>query len=253
MKSTFGIAQSQLTRESPRAGARAQDRKVSYVRQLFSDGTQEYDFLLKILSLGRDYYWRNSIIEKSKVKSGDLVLDIACGTGLVTYAFGRNRARVIGIDVTMEMIRRAMTENAYRTSDVDFVLARAENLPLRSDSFDASTISLALRNVSSQVETLAEMKRCTRKGKIVLSLDFSRPRNRFFKPFYDFYTFNVLPALGLLISRHWNTIFLYLANSIEKSRDPEQIVETMRSIGLSNPSATRFTHGVTALVSGTKS
>jgi demethylmenaquinone methyltransferase / 2-methoxy-6-polyprenyl-1,4-benzoquinol methylase len=252
LKRSFGIARSQVTRDRSDSTKSLPDPKVSYVVRLFSDGTREYDFLLKILSLGRDRHWRGSLLREAGVRKGDRVLDIACGTGLVSYSFAGMGATVVGIDVTREMIRTAMDLPEYRRGDVDFIVARAENLPLRSDSFDASTISLALRNVSSQVETLGEMSRCTKSGRRVISLDFSRPTSGFFRPFYDFYIFKVLPALGLIISFHWNTIFLYLANSIEKSRNPEDIQMTMDSIGLKGSGVKRMTFGVTAIVSGMK-
>lgn len=220
--------------------------------RLFADGPGEYDFLLKLLSLGRDGYWRRAIVETTGSGKGSTILDIACGTGLVTYTFARNGANVVGIDVTKEMLQQAEKLPYFKMYPVDFIVARAENLPLRSEVFDASTISLALRNVSSQVETLGEMKRCVKEGGSVISLDFARPQGRLFKPFYSFYIFKVLPTIGLLISRHWNTIFLYLANSIVKSRDPERIRETMESIGLRDSSVKRMTHGTTALVSGKK-
>lgn len=249
---SFTIAESQLTREGPQV-ATVPDKKVSYVRRLFSEGPGEYDFLLKVLSLGRDNYWRDCMREKANLKPNSTVLDIACGTGLVTYSFAqKEKAHVVGVDVTKEMLQQAMNLDSYKKSDVDFVLARAENLPFRDECFDASTISLALRNVSSQVETLSEMKRCTRQGREVMTLDFARPRGKLFSPFYNFYIFKLLPSIGRLISRHWKTIFLYLANSIQKSRDPEKIKETMDSIGLEDTEIERLTHGTTALVSGRK-
>jgi demethylmenaquinone methyltransferase / 2-methoxy-6-polyprenyl-1,4-benzoquinol methylase len=249
---SFTIAESQITREAPRVETEP-DKKVSYVRRLFSEGPGEYDFLLKILSFGRDKYWRDCMREKARLKTNSTVLDIACGTGLVTYTFARmEKAFTVGVDVTREMLRQAISLDSYKKYDVDFVLARAENLPFRDECFDASTISLALRNVSSQVETLSEMRRCTKQGREVMSLDFARPRGKLFRPFYNFYIFKILPSIGRLISRHWKTIFLYLANSIQKSRDPEKIKETMESIGLANTEIRRLTHGTTALVSGRK-
>ncbi len=246
----FGIADSQIKREhSLDNNLVGQDSKVNYIIRLFSDGPDEYDFLLKILSLGRDNYWRESVIQETKVSNGNVVLDIACGTGLLTFQFARSGSYVIGVDVTREMLRRASEIARIRACDVDFVQARAENLPLRPDVFDASTISLAMRNVSSQEETLDEMRRCTKRGSKIISLDFTRPMNVYFRPFYYFYIFNVLPALGLILSRHWNTIFLYLAHSIDRSRDPEQIGITMQRVGLSEPTIKRMTHGVTALIS----
>ena len=228
------------------------DRKVGFITRLFSDGSREYDFLLKILSLGRDAFWRRTAINRADVRCGDMVLDIACGTGLLTYSFARKGVLVIGVDVTREMILKSMELPEFQLYDVEFVQARAENLPLRTGVFDAATISLAMRNVSSQTETLAEMGRCVKQGHKVLSLDFAKPKSGVFRPFYYFYIFRVLPALGLTISRHWNLIFTYLANSIDLSRDPEDIQKTMETAGLSETSSEKMTHGVVALVSGVK-
>jgi demethylmenaquinone methyltransferase / 2-methoxy-6-polyprenyl-1,4-benzoquinol methylase len=247
---SFEIAESQVERAAETSSQ--PDRKLSYVRWLFSDGPREYDFLLKILSLGRDSYWRQSITVEAGIEKGSSFLDIACGPGTVTYEAARIGVCAVGVDVTLEMLRRAIMLPEYKTHDVDFILARAENLPLRSDSFDASAISLAMRNVSSQLETLSEMRRCTKSGRKVMSLDFARPKNRAFLHFYNFYIFHLLPAIGLIISRHWNTIFLYLANSIEKSRDPEKIKETMECVALKETKIKRMTMGTTALVVGKK-
>ena len=232
---------------------------------LFADGPREYDFLLKVLSLGRDSYWRRSIIEKADVGPEKLALDIACGTGLVSFQLAASGASVVGVDVTREMLVRAaelaknyrVRDSKYprkeqRTLDVDFIQARAEDLPLRENAFDCATISLAMRNVSSAPRTVSEMRRCTRGGGVVMSMDFTRPSGRIFRHFYSFYIFRVMPALGLVISRHWNGIFVYLANSIKRSRTPEQISSIMETVGLKQISVKRMTHGVTALVAGTK-
>jgi demethylmenaquinone methyltransferase/2-methoxy-6-polyprenyl-1,4-benzoquinol methylase len=248
---TFAIAESQVTRQKANDESKP-DNKIRYVLRLFSDGPKEYDLLLRIFSLGRDSYWRRTILQKSGAKSNSTILDIACGTGLVTYAFANRGCYVVGIDVTSEMLRQAKALPSYRNADVDFVLARAENLPLRDNSFDAASISLALRNVSSQVETISEMKRCLKPGKPAMSLDFAQPKGSTFNFFYRIYIFKVLPSFGRLVSKHWKVIFLYLANSIEKSRDPEKIKETMEGLGLKDCEAKRMTHGTTALVSGIK-
>ena len=221
---------------------------------LFSEGPREYDFLLKILSLGRDRFWRSSIVQKAGVQNAAKILDIACGTGLVTFEFGSQGASVVGIDVTREMLTRALflQKRDYSGQDVNFIQARAENLPLRSDYFDSASISLATRNVSSVPSTFEEMRRCVAPGGSVISMDFTRPSGEIFSPFYDFYIFHVLPALGLMISRHWNGIFTYLANSIKRSKTPEQLSSIMHHSGLSDVEVERMTLGVTALVTGKK-
>ncbi len=94
------------------------------------------------------------------------------------------------------------------------------------------------------------MKRCVRPDGPVISMDFTKPRGKVFAPFYNFYTFKVLPALGLMISRHWNGIFVYLAKSIVRSKSPEELSRIMEEVGLEDINIKRMTHGTTALVSG---
>ncbi|MDG6998361.1 MAG: class I SAM-dependent methyltransferase [Nitrososphaerota archaeon] len=228
------------------------DRKVKFVMYLFSDGPREYDLLLKILSLGRDDYWRRSILQATSASSNCQIVDIACGTGLVSYELASQGARVVGVDVTREMLLRARELGSRRRINIDLVQARAENLPLREECLDYAVISLAMRNVSSIENTLQEMRRCVRTGGKVISMDFTRPRGRIFGPFYNFYISRFLPMLGLVISRHWNGIFVYLAGSIIRSKSPETISNRMYSTGLRNTSIKSMTHGVTALVEGTK-
>jgi ubiquinone/menaquinone biosynthesis C-methylase UbiE len=83
-------------------------------------------------------------------------------------------------------------------------------------------------------------------------MDFTRPSGWFFSPFYDFYISKILPALGVVISMHWNEIFVYLAASIRRSRSPEQIAALMYSVGLRDIFLKKMTHGTTAFVSGEK-
>jgi len=237
---------------------KTRDRKVRFVMYLFGDGPKEYDFLLKIMSLGRDRHWRDKTIERAHPRPGASALDIACGTGLISFQLARYGASVVGIDVTREMLSRANAlKRLYdgangRRLDVDFVQARAENLPLRSDYFDCATMGLAMRNVSSIPETISEMTRCVKDGGSVMSMDFTSPRGGVFRHFYSFYIFDVMPTMGYVVSRHWNGILRYLAGSIQRSKTPEQISRIMQSCGLDQVAIRRMTLGVTALVSGRK-
>jgi demethylmenaquinone methyltransferase / 2-methoxy-6-polyprenyl-1,4-benzoquinol methylase len=242
-------------------GLKSSDKKVKFVMYLFSDGPKEYDFLLKLLSMGRDQYWRNEIIRRSLLSDSSLesarkVLDIASGTGLLTFDFVRRAgASVVAVDVTREMLVRALElrkSKGHPAGLVEFIQARAENLPLRSGMFDCATISLATRNVTNVRAMFDEMTRCVNEYGLVVSMDFTKPKGRLFAPFYRFYTFELLPALGLVISRHWNGIFSYLASSIQRSKSPEEIKKIMEDSRLTEIEIKRMTHGVTALVSGVK-
>src|SRR5579875_3712911 len=192
----------------------------------------------------------NSKLKSPVPQAMSRILDIACGTGLLSFEFARKGALVVGVDVSREMLDRAKELDLTRR--VEFVQARAETLPFRNDAFDAATISLATRNLSSVEKSFAEMYRCTKRNGSVISMDFARPIERTFSAFYLFYIFRILPAFGLLVSRHWNGIFVYLANSIARSKSPEQLASILSKVGAQSTKVTRMTHGVTAIVSGQK-
>lgn len=76
------------------------------------------------------------LVRHAKVKAGDRVLDVGCGTGVVSITAARIGAQVTGLDLTPELLQRAR-ENA-RTSEVqvDFHEGDAESLPFGDSSFD---------------------------------------------------------------------------------------------------------------------
>src|SRR5207244_5156361 len=127
---------------------------------------------------------------------------------------------------------------------VDWVLARAENLPFRNDCFGSSSISLALRNVSNAQLTFREMARATVPGGFVISLDFARPRNRLFRLFYYDYLLGLFPVFGRIVSRAWGRTLSYLGRSILKSRTGNQIAKIMVEEGLPDTRPVPLTQGI---------
>jgi demethylmenaquinone methyltransferase/2-methoxy-6-polyprenyl-1,4-benzoquinol methylase len=135
---------------------------------------------------------------------------------------------------------------------VDWVLARAESLPFRNNSFNSSTISLALRNVSDAGQTLTEMSRTTRRGGAVISLDFTRPTNPVFKIFYYDYLLGLFPLFGRVVSRAWADTLSYLGRSIMRARTGEQISRLMTRVGLEDSESVPMTMGIVCAVYGKK-
>jgi ubiquinone/menaquinone biosynthesis C-methylase UbiE len=135
---------------------------------------------------------------------------------------------------------------------VDWVLARAENLPFRDDCFGSASISLALRNVSNPQLTFREMSRATGQGGVVISLDFARPPNRLFQIFYYDYLLGLFPLFGRIVSEGWGRTLSYLGRSILKARTGEQIVNLLSAEGLVDTKSISLTAGVVCVVSGRK-
>jgi SAM-dependent methyltransferase len=92
--------------------------------------------------------------------SGDRVLEIGVGTGK-NVPYHPPAAKVVAIDLSPKMIRRAQ-EKAGRTGRApDFVLADAQHLPFRDDTFDAAAATFVFCSVPDPVLGLREVRRVT--------------------------------------------------------------------------------------------
>ncbi len=233
------------------------DVKARYVRSLFSKVPLEYDILLGLLSFAQDRRWRAFVVSQTKSMTQNYVLDVATGTGLLAADLARTmqeRASVVGVDLTLSMLKTARQRLRDRglSDGVDWVLARAENLPFRNGSFGSSTISLALRNVSDARMTFREMSRTTGPGGTVTSLDFTRPPNRAIRVFYYDYLLGLFPLFGRMVSAAWGDTLSYLGRSILKARTGEQIAQLMSNEGLRDARSVPMTAGIVCAVYGKK-
>ncbi len=217
----------------------------------------EYDILLGLLTLAQDRRWRAYVVSQAKSMTQKYVLDVATGTGLLAADLAKTmqgRASVVGVDLTLSMLKTARQRLQDRglSDSVDWVLARAENLPFRDDSFGSSSISLALRNVSNAATTFREMSRTTGQGGNVISLDFTRPTNRAFRVFYYDYLLGLFPLFGRMVSEAWGDTLSYLGRSILKARTGEQIAQLMSNEGLGDARSVPMTAGIVCVVYGKK-
>jgi demethylmenaquinone methyltransferase/2-methoxy-6-polyprenyl-1,4-benzoquinol methylase len=233
------------------------DPKARYVRSLFSSVPLEYDILLGLLSLTQDRRWRAYVIDHTRPKRHERILDVATGTGLLAADFAKVVSRegfVVGVDLTLSMLKTARGRLQARNigDRVDWVLARAENLPFRNDSFGSASISLALRNVSSARLTFREMSRATVSGGVVMSLDFARPHNRLFRVFYYDYLLGLFPFFGRMVSKAWGRTLSYLGRSILRARTGEQIANLLKEEGLVDAVSVPLTAGIVCAVYGRK-
>ena len=77
------------------------------VRQMFNKIAKDYDILNRWLSFGLDQYWRRRTIQSVRVGQGDIVVDLACGTGDLCKLASQAGASVLGLDFSRNMLVRA--------------------------------------------------------------------------------------------------------------------------------------------------
>jgi SAM-dependent methyltransferase len=75
-------------------------------------------------------------VEAAEVKSGDEVLDVACGSGNATIPAAQTGAKLTGLDLTPELLEAGRAVAAEAGVEIEWVEGDAENLPFEDESFD---------------------------------------------------------------------------------------------------------------------
>jgi len=111
---------------------------------------------------------QSRMLEMVALQPGERALDVACGTGLISFRMAEavgERGAVVGTDISGEMVEAARRQAALRAvGNARFERADAEDLPFADASFDAAVCGLGLMYVPNPVEALGEMRRVLRPG-----------------------------------------------------------------------------------------
>lgn len=232
------------------------EEKASRVADVFHSVAKRYDVMNDLMSFGVHRLWKRITLERSGVRKGNTVLDIAGGTGDLTRQFAKRvgpTGRVVLADINASMLNvgRDKLIDAGVGHEVEYVQANAEELPFDDNTFDCITIAFGLRNVTDKDKALRSMARVLKPGGRLLVLEFSKPTNVLFEKVYDQYSFHVLPRVGQLVANDADS-YRYLAESIRMHPDQATLKSMMEAAGLERVEYTNMTGGVVALHRGVK-
>jgi demethylmenaquinone methyltransferase/2-methoxy-6-polyprenyl-1,4-benzoquinol methylase len=189
-----------------------------FAQRLFTPLPARYDRLAEVLSMGQNGRWRRAMIDHIVPEHPALVLDVACGPGGVSMQLAeRTRANVVGVDLTLEMLRQGQRNVAERAMGerVRLIAGRGEQLPFPDATFDALTFTYLLRYVDDPEATLRELTRVVKPGGVVANLEFLLPQSRFWRFWWWGYTRLILPVGGLVTGgREWFTVGRFLGPNI---------------------------------------
>ena len=231
-----------------------ESEKAKLVGRVFSSVSRNYDVMNDLMSFGAHRVWKRYFVATSGVRAGDLVLDLAGGTGdiaaLLAPRVGEKGAIVVG-DINGDMLRvgRDRLLDRGRVRGLDYAQLDAEALPFADRTFDCVTIAFGLRNVTHKERALAEIHRVLKIGGRALILEFSQLRAEFLKPLYDFHSFEVLPRLGRLVAGDEES-YRYLAESIRKHPDQETLKAMMENAGFARVDVRNLSAGIVAIHRG---
>lgn len=166
-----------------------------------------YDWLVRVLTFGREGRFRELLLRPAAIQPGEVVLDVACGTGTLAIA-AKSRTgpggSVTGIDASTEMIARARIKAERAGVDATFVTGTAQKLPFGDGQFDLVMGTLMLHHLPKPVRLafVREARRVLKPGGRLLLIDFGKPAQSSRLPRLHRHGYADMRAVGAMLSEN---------------------------------------------------
>ncbi|MGH3697808.1 MAG: methyltransferase domain-containing protein [Pseudonocardiaceae bacterium] len=161
------------------------------------------------------------LIETVSPRPGEYVLDVACGTGVLTRLAAErvgSAGRVVGVDLTSGMLDVARSIPAPPGASIEWREANAEALPLPDESFDLVLCQLGLMFVADRPAAVREMRRVLSAGGRV-AITVPGPITRVFEIMAEALAHHIRPDLADFV------------RSVCSLHDPSQLDGLLRGAG----------------------
>ena len=213
-------------------------------------------------TLGLDRLWKRRMVQIVREQVGEphSILDLACGTGLSTFAFARAfpEARIVGVELREEYLDRARAKcrggsrtALTRYANVEFVLSRAEVFEA-TEPFDVVTASYLAKyaDLPVLVEHVAGARHAVpllANGGLFMMHDFTLPQNRITLAVWRGY-FRTLQTVGAKIVPAWRAIYDGLPVLIEQTRWTSELTTLLHARGFRDVTFEWQTLGGSAII-----
>jgi len=225
--------------------------KLKRVQAVFDSVVNRYDLMNDLMSLGAHRLWKKYAVELLDLNGDQVVLDLAAGTGDISKLIGQKMSKnsiLLSCDSNFRMLSRGrdkMTDSGI-VENVNFAGASAESLPFSDNSLSRIIVGFGLRNFSDKKKSLEEMYRVLQIGGKIIILEFSKVENKMMSKIYDFYSFNVLPFLGEVVTKDRSS-YQYLVDSIRNHPDQISLKNLVETIGFENSDYFNILSGIVAI------
>ena len=206
---------------------------------MFRTIAPRYNFITRAFSYGMDGHWKRAGVERARLPERPVVLDLASGTGDFSILAGRHYpgARPIAVDLTERMLQFARARGLPYA-----VCADAGQLPFSDGSFDCVFIGYGLRNFPNLKQALGEIERVTRRGGLLVSLDFFLPANLVLRQLYLAYLYAQGAMWGLVLHGR-PRIYTYIPDSLRSFLSIDDFSSLLRVAGYRQLEVRRYILG----------
>lgn len=232
------------------------DDKQALVDDVFDRVAARYDLMNDLMSGGLHRLWKDAMVTwlaPPRQGPGRAFLDVAGGTGDIAFRIAERSpsSRVTVADINGEMLAVGHKRAAARglAGSVSFVESNAEDLAFDDGRFDAVTIAFGIRNVPRIDKALGEAFRVLKPGGRFLCLEFSAVDVAGLDRIYELYSFNVIPALGQLVTGDGEP-YRYLVESIARFPNQARFAAMIERAGFGRVTYRNLSGGIAAIHSG---
>ncbi len=217
------------------------EERRALIRQVFAEVAPRYDLMNDLMSFGIHRLWKRALARAAAPRRGEIIVDLAGGTGDVARLMARSGARVLVADPSAPMLM----EGRHRGGRLAEIAAEAERLPFADESVDCVTIAFGIRNVTDMGEALAEIRRVLKPGGRFLCLEFSTAALPI-RPFYAAWSALAIPRLGAAIAGS-RAAYRYLIESIARFPDQASFAKIIAEAGFSDVRWRNLSFGIAAI------
>ena len=224
-----------------------ENEREQRIRRVFEAVARRYDLMNDLMSMGIHRLWKRTLVRLAAPRAGQLIVDLAGGTGDVAARLAAADRVVAVCDPSVPMMQAG---RARGHRHVQWLAGTGENMPLPVGSVDTITIAFGIRNVTRIEDALAEALRVLKPGGRFLCLEFSTPWAPV-RPFYNFFSFAVIPRLGAMVAQAPEA-YTYLVESIRRFPDQRSFQALMQQAGFGDVSYRNLSFGIACIHVGTK-
>jgi demethylmenaquinone methyltransferase/2-methoxy-6-polyprenyl-1,4-benzoquinol methylase len=228
------------------------EEKTRRVGQVFSSVARRYDLMNDLMSGGLHRWWKDRFVSRVKPRPGELILDMAGGTGDVAFRMACRGAQVTVADINADMLEVGKQRSeAKQLSGLSWKVENAEKLSFADASFDGYTVVFGIRNVTDIPAALREAHRVLKRGGRFFCMEFASSDWPGFSNLYDAYASKVIPKVGKVVTDDEES-YRYLIESIRRFPKPAAFKAMVADAGFVRAAAEPMLGGLVTIHSGWK-